>query len=49
MMRVNENIVLGDIEIDEEKKIEDYKCITLIHTDFANEYIGGGALYDGNV
>ncbi|KAL4511664.1 hypothetical protein ABPG72_012509 [Tetrahymena utriculariae] len=49
MIKLDQDILLGEIQFEEDRKIEDFKGQTYIHADFANEYIGGGALYDGNV
>lgn len=45
----NEDEVLGELEINETEKIEDFKDLDCIRTDFANEYIGGKVLIEGNV
>ncbi|KAL4471443.1 hypothetical protein ABPG74_008336 [Tetrahymena malaccensis] len=49
ILKFDQDILLGEIQFEEDKKIEDFKDQNYIHADFANEYIGGGALYDGNV
>ena len=37
------------LTIEESKKIEDFESRSAIMTDFANEFIGGGAANFGNV
>ncbi|EAR94344.1 poly(ADP-ribose) glycohydrolase (macronuclear) [Tetrahymena thermophila SB210] len=48
-LRLDQDILLGEIQFEEDKKIEDFKDQNYIHVDFANKYIGGGSLYDGDV